>query len=310
MPGDQLTCWSGLAEALRRRAAPQAAKERELQALQLVWVRDAAEALEVSEEVMREIAMAAKAAMAAEAAAKAVALEAFGKTPKDWTVSAQHGFQLLDEKLPLFDNLLAATLRSTRTRDRTGGVPQALQVRRVQKIENLNLWTRQRQHAIKMFQRRGTSCDWPKGSSPPLTAAHIASLTPVEDSLNEHYLFHGCSQVAAKAIARNNFNLALAGTHGDMFGRGMYFAESAMKADEYTSRGDDGLRCLLVCRVLLGKLKHTEVRMPRQSCCPITGSYDSVLGDRERCVGTYREFVTFDADAIYPAYIVWYTRSR
>lgn len=100
-----------------------------------------------------------------------------------------------------------------------------------------------------------------------------------------------------------------------MFGRGMYFAESATKADEYTTRGDDGQHCLLVCRVLLGKLKHVDNRNPwsitselEQSCHASTGSHDAVLGDRERCVGTYREFVTYGADAIYPAYIVWYNR--
>jgi hypothetical protein len=40
-----------------------------------------------------------------------------------------------------------------------------------------------------------------------------------------------------------------------------------------------------------------------------TGAFDSVLGDREAEVGTYREFVVFDQAQIYPEYIVIYSRS-
>ena len=38
------------------------------------------------------------------------------------------------------------------------------------------------------------------------------------------------------------------------------------------------------------------------------GPYDSVLGDREKCRGTYKEFVIYDADQVYPAYVVKYRR--
>ena len=33
-----------------------------------------------------------------------------------------------------------------------------------------------------------------------------------------------------------------------------------------------------------------------------SGAADSVLGDREAAVGTYREIVIFDADQVYPEY--------
>ncbi len=39
-----------------------------------------------------------------------------------------------------------------------------------------------------------------------------------------------------------------------------------------------------------------------------TGDYDSVLGDREHAVGTYREFVVFSEDLVYPEYICIYER--
>ena len=39
-----------------------------------------------------------------------------------------------------------------------------------------------------------------------------------------------------------------------------------------------------------------------------SGDYDAVLGDREASVGTYREFVVFSEDLIYPEYFILYTR--
>ena len=36
--------------------------------------------------------------------------------------------------------------------------------------------------------------------------------------------------------------------------------------------------------------------------------YDSLLGDRLRCRGTYREFVIFDAAQVYPEYMLLYRR--
>ena len=40
----------------------------------------------------------------------------------------------------------------------------------------------------------------------------------------------------------------------------------------------------------------------------VFGSYDSTLGDREKARGTFREYVFYDADQIYPAYVIKYTR--
>ena len=37
--------------------------------------------------------------------------------------------------------------------------------------------------------------------------------------------------------------------------------------------------------------------------------YDSLLGDREKARGTFREFVVYDKDQIYPEYAIIYRRS-
>ena len=38
------------------------------------------------------------------------------------------------------------------------------------------------------------------------------------------------------------------------------------------------------------------------------GQHHSILGDREKARGTYREFVVFNNDQVYPEYIVVYKR--
>ena len=40
----------------------------------------------------------------------------------------------------------------------------------------------------------------------------------------------------------------------------------------------------------------------------LRGEYHSVLGDREKAAGTFREFVVMDQDQVYPEILVRYTR--
>lgn len=85
----------------------------------------------------------------------------------------------------------------------------------------------------------------------------------------------------------------------------------APKADEYSKPDQNGIYSLLLCRVLGGRVFHTDVLEPDpeelvRSC--ISGRYDSVCGDREKCRGTYREFVLFDSEDAYAEYEIQYTR--
>ena len=93
--------------------------------------------------------------------------------------------------------------------------------------------------------------------------------SPVDPELNEYYLFHGTSPDAARAIANWDFLLFLSGTAaGSLYGKGLYFAESSAKSDEYTTRDEDlfsdsyGLRAILVCRILLGRVHYSEEAVP------------------------------------------------
>eukprot|EP00439_Symbiodinium_sp_Y106_P052705 s9_g7.t1 len=70
---------------------------------------------------------------------------------------------------------------------------------------------------------------------------------------------------------------------------------------------------LMVCRSLLGKVRYTDEDRPsadalQRSCLGEAAAYDSVLGDRQKIHGTFREFVLYHDDQVYPEFIVVYER--
>jgi len=139
-------------------------------------------------------------------------------------------------------------------------------------------------------------------------------LPKLEASSNEFLLFHGTNPKAAESIALNNFDMAFACKHG-LFGAGLYFAESSSKADEYAKPDGEGRFPLIICRVSLGHVNYCDQRYPHkvpgrdklQSSC-LGGGHHSVLGDRRKVSGTYREFIVYQAHQVYPHFIVWYRR--
>merc|ERR1712190_66224 len=133
----------------------------------------------------------------------------------------------------------------------------------------------------------------------------------LEPEVNEWYLFHGTSCESAQTICRDDFKFHLAGrSTGKLFGQGVCFAESITKADEYATE-EDGCCTVLLCRVLGGRVRYCEEKNPdaaRLVADCANGPYNCILGDRRKASGTYREFVFFDAENIYPEYILKYTR--
>jgi len=129
---------------------------------------------------------------------------------------------------------------------------------------------------------------------------------------HEEFLFHGTNDSAAESITKGDFLVNLAGSHaGTLYGKGVYLAESVSKSDEYTRENARGERCILVCRATLGYVNYTDQVSPNvdalvDSC--VNGPYHCVLGDREKCRGTYREIIVYEEDQVYPEYVIWYKR--
>merc|ERR1712216_191597 len=139
-----------------------------------------------------------------------------------------------------------------------------------------------------------------------MDCAAIKQLGPLEADVQEAWLWHGTTQKGSEGITNEDFRISLAGSAaGTLYGRGVYLAECCSKSDEYTEETDSE-RYLLLCRATLGRINYTDEVRPdttalEQSC--LTGKYNSVLGDREKARGTFKEFMVYDDDQVYPAYI-------
>jgi len=223
----------------------------------------------------------------------------------------------LDRLQKLFD----ASFVAKYTRDRKGGkVPDRLLVQRAVRVQNAQNWSEfmGRNNEIRadlatlqgwgvslMCSVEGLKTDVPEFKEDP--SYELDRVT------NTAWLFHGTS--AGEAIATSDFCVDLAGSHaGTLYGRGVYLAESCAKSDEYSSENAEGLRQILVCRATLGSILYCDEVSPntdelvRQCCSGFPPKFHSVLGDREKTSGTFREFIVYDEDQVYPEFVVWYKR--
>jgi len=209
----------------------------------------------------------------------------------------------------------------TVTRDRRNDLATYLRVEEVVHIQNaanfLNFKRRRDVVAREFMALPATErrSDWEvKTARVSLGGVCYHKDEPVNASINEYWLWHGTGEASAAGITDTDFDMSMVGkAAGSLFGRGLYFAESCMKADEYTYPDSRGWSPLLLCRVVLGRCYYCDAKKPwdiadvLESACR-GGGFHAVVGDREKVRGTFREFVVFDNDQIYPEYIVWYSR--
>ncbi|CAE7697420.1 Tiparp [Symbiodinium pilosum] len=123
----------------------------------------------------------------------------------------------------------------------------------------------------------------------------------LDHGVNEVWLLHGTSEVAANAISKGNFIPST----GGCFGAGVYFADTASKSNGYAKAAGDGCKIMLLCRVVLGNVrvlpKGSDSSADRFAKDP---GVDTILGETNA-----REFVVYDATQIYPEYIMYYKES-
>jgi len=208
------------------------------------------------------------------------------------------------------------------TRDRKNPLATSLKVQQVIHVENvenyLNYMAR-RDQVVSRFRRLPLAeqkTDWHvKTTKVSMCGTPHHASEPVNNAVNEYWMWHGTSKEGVKAITDTDFDIGLAGSgSGCLYGRGLYFAESCMKADEYAKTDHRGYSPLLLCRVILGRIYYCDLEDPwtekrrLENLCKTGGEYHCVLGDREKVRGTFREFVIYDNAQVYPEYIVWYSR--
>jgi predicted RNA binding protein YcfA (HicA-like mRNA interferase family) len=89
------------------------------------------------------------------------------------------------------------------------------------------------------------------------------------------------------------------------------FREGVCDVDTSKCVAEGGFHTVLLCRVLGGRVRYCAERSPDAEALTkdcVEGPFDCILGDRRKVSGTYREFVVFDSENVYPEYILKYTR--
>jgi len=196
--------------------------------------------------------------------------------------------------------------------------PIGLKLIRGVRLQNWPAWSgyKRRQQAIKEDLK---SLEWDERASAieadPVTASQLESLgIALDRDANCRWLFHGITSQAAARVSDPDFDIGMAGAEdGVLYGRGAYLAEYCSHVDRSVPEDDQGLRCLLVCRTMLGNLLRDDAVLPDKvhliDLCT-GGEYHGLLGDRsERCPGSLRDFVVYDKDQVYPEFLLWYRRA-
>jgi serine/threonine protein kinase len=200
---------------------------------------------------------------------------------------------------------------------------QRFKVTRVQRLENPAVWVAyaaQRRQLADTLMTEGYTAD---AGVRPLATETCHFVYPVEggsleEAAGEVFLFHGTSNAASIAFRGFDVRHAFAGTGaGAMFGRGVYFAESASKADQYVGRNGKLPLTMVVARVLLGRGVKVTAPRSREPFLPKVASkttetvpvyYDSLVADMRPQGMRFREIVVGDGLSAYPELFVDYER--
>ena len=192
---------------------------------------------------------------------------------------------------------------------------------RVKRVENSQIWP------VYAARRRAMADELAaEGYTLPAEARQLSTagfMYPMEGgtlerAAGEVFLLHGTRSVdsitASGFDLRYAFDTARGGTA--LFGRGVYFAESATKADQYVGRqSDGGTLSLIIARVCLGRCQVVRQCRQRQTFLPHVEAkstpsapvyYDSILTTVSGL--PFREVVVGKDTSAYPELVVEYER--
>lgn len=136
-----------------------------------------------------------------------------------------------------------------------------------------------------------------------------------QDETHCVWLFHFLDPKLADRATSSSFSVdSVSADDPRSHGMGIYLSENCRAVDELAADGTSGLRCMLLCRTLLGRSLVDETMMPdvaklTSSC--VGGCYHSVVADLEkhRPDEAHRSFVVYDVDQVYPEAVLWYRRT-
>ena len=224
------------------------------------------------------------------------------------------------DELESLDALFKETFiqKVTRDRSRLDPLPMGMEIVEAFRAESPGVWERYELHRRRVTSRATSSTTATDASAVRPRTAGIGALLQNRvcagaNLANAHLLFHGSNPTSGRSIMQSGLLMDLIGVNKpspsskSMFGPGVYLSECVSKADEYSHDGPalDGRFAMVVCRAVVGNAYVTGT--PGDDSGKVEGGeYDCVVGDREKEVGTYREFVFFNDSALYPEFLIMY----
>ena len=121
------------------------------------------------------------------------------------------------------------------------------------------------------------------------------------ENVNETMLYHSTKREHVLPIC--SLGLDVRKSKDGFFGRGIYFSDDILKANDYASQDPEtGLRCILSCSVALGRVKEFEPGVFDRSLVREPEGFDSVKG----FVRNGFEFTIYNNSQVYSSYVILY----
>jgi len=181
---------------------------------------------------------------------------------------------------------------------------ERFEVAKLERIENKAIFERFKVHEARTADvisrsnknlRQISNHDWLRRLADRNGLSHVS---------NTVYLLHGTRRSFLDSICRHGLKTtyALHGTDG-MYGKGLYFTDSSCKAYQYAGLAG----CILVCRVVLGRMEVLEEECGRRVFC--TNGFDSCMAKssytrRRDASQVHNEYIVFQDDACYPEFVI------
>ena len=119
--------------------------------------------------------------------------------------------------------------------------------------------------------------------------------------VNETMLYHSTKRNSLYPICAGGMDVLK--SRVGFFGRGLYFSDDILKANDYASKDEEsGLSCILCCSVALGRVKGYDAGIFDRSLLRAPDNFDSVKG----FVRQGFEYTVYSNSQVYLAYFVLY----
>mmetsp|Transcript_12840 Transcript_12840/g.35925 ORF Transcript_12840/g.35925 Transcript_12840/m.35925 type:complete len:578 (-) Transcript_12840:234-1967(-) len=200
--------------------------------------------------------------------------------------------------------------------DPLGDLPEGLQVLKVLRIEDSQLWS---EFSAGRGQIRDACEEHDEDIAIHPSVKTVSKLPAfaqerLDSGINEVYLWHGSSPAKVKEVAYSGFTQVFFVKDRGDFGPGAYFTEDAAHADEFSEDDKDGYYkgyyAMMLCRVVLGKPQYVDAPDFQAHTCVGQGrEFDSTVGKVSASSGyRFRQFMVATRAQVYPEYAIIYER--